>query len=82
VDCSKIGRVLPSFKPSWTVATGIEELYSAYLEHGLVLSDLQGTRYLRIATIRHRLESGTLDRALRPLPDPSVAAPKTVLTRA
>jgi len=65
VDCSKITRVLPEFRPSWTVRRGIEELYTAYRQHGLSLDDLQGVRYLRIATIRQLLDSGRLDPSLR-----------------
>jgi hypothetical protein len=81
VDCSKIRRVLPSFTARWTVARGIEELYHAYREKRLNLSDLQGTRYLRIATIKHRIERGTLDRSLRPRLETASVEPATILTR-
>ncbi|MBV9174040.1 MAG: NAD(P)-dependent oxidoreductase [Chloroflexi bacterium] len=62
VDCSKIARVLTEFQPKWTVRTGVEELYDAYRLRALTLEDLEGSRYLRIATIRRHLAS----RALRP----------------
>jgi nucleoside-diphosphate-sugar epimerase len=65
VDCGKIARVLGDFRPKWTVRDGIEELYAAFVERGLSLSDLQGVRYLRIATIRQLLSNNRLDASLR-----------------
>jgi len=65
VDCSKIARVLPNFKPQWTVRKGIEELYEAYQQNGLTLQDLQGARYIRLARIRERMNAGTIDNTLR-----------------
>jgi nucleoside-diphosphate-sugar epimerase len=65
VDCSKIARVLPEFRPSWTVRSGIEELFEAYSRTGLTLGDLQGARYIRIARIREMLAAGTIDQSLR-----------------
>jgi nucleoside-diphosphate-sugar epimerase len=65
VDCSKIARVLPSFKPEWTVRRGIEELYHAYKATELLLDDLEGDRYIRIATIRRLMATGNLDATLR-----------------
>jgi nucleoside-diphosphate-sugar epimerase len=65
VDCSKIARVLAGFKPAWNVRRGIEELYEAYVRTGLTLEDLQGPRYLRIATIRQLLTGHRLDQTLR-----------------
>jgi nucleoside-diphosphate-sugar epimerase len=65
VDCSKIARILPEFRPKWTVRQGVEELYDAYRRNGLGLDDLQGPRYNRLATIRHHLDTNTLDDSLR-----------------
>ena len=65
VDCSKIARLLPEFRPAWTVRRGIEELYAAYQRNGLTLEDLQGARYIRIATIRGLMSAGELDHSLR-----------------
>ena len=67
VDCSKIQRVLGpfGFEPAWTVRQGIEDLHNAYRANGLTLDELQGARYLRIATIRKLLSSGSLDHSLR-----------------
>jgi nucleoside-diphosphate-sugar epimerase len=65
VDCGKIARTLPNFKPQWTVRRGIEELYHAYKATGMLLSDLEGDRYIRIATIRRLMAAGQLDAGLR-----------------
>ena len=65
MDCSKIAHVLPSFRPSWTVRRGVEELYEAYQRSGLTLDDLQGARYIRLARIRERMNDGSVDEALR-----------------
>lgn len=68
VDCSRIRRELPQFRPQWTVRRGVEELWDAYLRHGLTLEDLTGPRLQRIAHVRWQQEAGVLREDLRPLP--------------
>jgi nucleoside-diphosphate-sugar epimerase len=82
VDCSKILRVLPQFRPTWTVHAGVEELYDAYRQHGLAVDELQGPRYLRIATIQQSLTAGTLDSSLRWRAADSSAVPAPVFAQA
>jgi nucleoside-diphosphate-sugar epimerase len=53
VDCGKLTRLLPEFRPRWTVRRGIEELWSAYEAHGLTRDDFT-TRYVRLAHLRRR----------------------------
>lgn len=65
VDCSKITRVLRTFEATWTVRQGVEELYNAYRHRGLVVDDLEGARYIRLATIRRLMAAGSLDNSLR-----------------
>ena len=65
VDCSKIARVLPEFKPQWTVRRGVEELYEAYVRNGLTFDEFVGTRYLRINRVRELQEAGRLGEDLR-----------------
>ena len=65
VDCSKIARVLPAFKPQWTVRRGVEELFNAYKTHGLTMEDFLGSRYQRIRKVRELIEAGALDQTLR-----------------
>lgn len=65
VSFEKIARVLPAFQPRWTVRAAIEELYQAYLEHGLTQEEFLSNRYLRIRTILEHREAGWLDGELR-----------------
>ena len=65
VDCEKIARVLPDFRPTWTVAQGVEELLVAFREAGLTTEALEGARFQRIRTIQGLLGSGRLDADLR-----------------
>lgn len=65
VNCDKIQRVLPDFKPQWTTQRGAEELYAAYREIGLTLDDFEGERYKRIAHVKHLIAAGKLDNDLR-----------------
>jgi nucleoside-diphosphate-sugar epimerase len=74
VDCSKIARTLPEFKPRWTVRLGIAELYAAYERHGLSAFDFMGTKYLRIRRIKQLQHEGWLDESLRWLAHRPVAA--------
>jgi nucleoside-diphosphate-sugar epimerase len=65
VDCSKIARTLPGFKPRWDARRGAEELYLAYRRLGLTLEDLEGARYMRIERIKGLQRAGRLDPMLR-----------------
>jgi nucleoside-diphosphate-sugar epimerase len=64
VDCSKIHRTLPSFRPQWTVAKGIRQLYEAYRAAGLSQAQFQ-ERYFRLKQIRRLQDEGRLDNDLR-----------------
>jgi nucleoside-diphosphate-sugar epimerase len=65
VNCDKIVRTLPEFRPQWTVRRGIEQLYSAYKEHALSFEEFTGARYIRIKQLRSLLVSSRLDPTLR-----------------
>ena len=65
VDCSKIQRVLPDFEPQWNVPRGIEELYEAYVRHGLTFDEFNGSRYLRIKRVQELQAAGRVDDDLR-----------------
>jgi len=73
VNFAKVYRALPDFKPQWTVARGIEQLYQAYKAAGLQVDDLEGVRYVRIKRIRQLLAEGSLDTTLRWKAEPKVA---------
>ena len=61
VDCDKIRRLLPSFKPQWTARKGAQELYDAYRSSGLRAEDMMHGRYVRLSHIRRLLTAGQLD---------------------
>ena len=64
VDCAKVTSV-PGLELRWTVRQGVEELYTAFKEHGLAADDLTGARFQRIAQIRTLMERDRLDADLR-----------------
>ncbi len=65
VDCTKIMKTLPEFKPQWNAHRGAEELYAAYRKIGLTLDEFEGERYKRIAHIQRLMKVGALDGTLR-----------------
>jgi nucleoside-diphosphate-sugar epimerase len=65
VNCDKIRRMLPSFRPQWTARKGAQELYDAYRAAGLRSEDIQSGRYVRLSNIRRLLKAGKLDASLR-----------------
>ncbi len=67
VDCDLIAKTLPAFQPTWTVRAGVEQLYEAYQRLGLTIEDLTGPRLIRLARIKERIGSGSLDDSLRVL---------------
>lgn len=65
VDCSKIQRVLPAFRPQWDARKGAAQLYEAFRKTDLTLEDFEGERYKRVAHIRKLLLNLELDPTLR-----------------
>jgi nucleoside-diphosphate-sugar epimerase len=65
VDFTKIGELLPAFKPEWTVPKGIQELASDMTRFGLSAEDFEGPRFVRLARIRKLLAEGWLNDDLR-----------------
>ena len=65
VDCSKLMRTLPEFRPQWNTRKGAKQLYTAYKKVGLTLEDFEGSRYNRIDYIKRLLGVGRLDSTLR-----------------
>jgi nucleoside-diphosphate-sugar epimerase len=65
VDCSKILRVVPTFKPQWNARKGAQELLDAYKKIGLTLEEFEGPKYQRIAHIKQLLSNKLLDDNLR-----------------
>ena len=65
VDCSKIARLLPKFRPQWTARRGARDLYNRYNEYGLLLEDFEGARYQRLAYVQSLMARGAVDARLR-----------------
>ena len=65
VDFSKITRMLPEFKPCWTVEKGARELYDTFKARGLTKEEFESRRYTRLKQLRHLLETGALSEKLR-----------------
>jgi len=64
VNCDKIQRVLPSFKPQWTARMGAKELYDAYRTTKLTFEDVQRGTYARVEQIQLLLKANKLDESL------------------
>ena len=64
VNCDKIRRVLPSFKPQWNARKGAKELYDAFRAVKLTFEDVQRGSYVRMDQIHRLLETGRLDETL------------------
>jgi nucleoside-diphosphate-sugar epimerase len=65
VDFGKVGRLLPGFRPQWTVARGIDQLAEWMDRYGLAATDFEGPRYVRLERIRELQARGSLDDDLR-----------------
>ncbi len=65
VDADKLPRMVPSYRPRWSVREGIAQLHAAYRQFGLSREDFLGARYQRIARIRELREHGRLSPDLR-----------------
>lgn len=65
INCDKIARELPEFKPQWNARKGAVELYEAYSESGITLEEFEGPRYQRIAHIKKLIADKVIDAKLR-----------------
>jgi nucleoside-diphosphate-sugar epimerase len=76
VDCTKLSATFPSFRPRWTVADGVREVYDAFQRYGLTYDEFVGerSRYLRIKQITRLQQTGRLDANLRWTAIPVTAA--------
>src|SRR2546425_2919169 len=64
VDCDKLARLLPTFRPQWTVRGGMEQLYDAFRRHELTREAFTNT-YVRIQHLLKLQREGQLDDSLR-----------------
>jgi nucleoside-diphosphate-sugar epimerase len=66
VNCDKIAARLPEFRPAWTVRRGIEQLREAFTKFRLTAADVEGDRFIRLRSLRRRMQSGRIAADLRP----------------
>jgi nucleoside-diphosphate-sugar epimerase len=65
VDFGKVTRLLPAFRPEWTIPAGIEELAADMERYGLRAEDFDGPRFVRLQRINQLRDQGRLDDGLR-----------------
>jgi nucleoside-diphosphate-sugar epimerase len=65
VDCTKLAKTLPEYRPQWSVRRGMEQLRDAFEANGLTRQELLGDKYFRIKRIRALQAEGLLDASLR-----------------
>ena len=51
-----LDALLPDFRLDYTVATGMAELHRKLVDHGFDLDDWTGARFVRLRTLKNRLE--------------------------
>jgi len=56
VNFDLLGRILPDFRLRYTLETGMAELHRSMLAHGFNAADFDGPRYVRLRTLRGRLD--------------------------
>ena len=65
VDFSALAQAIPDFKPKWDARLGAQQLYEAFREAALTPEDFQGRKYIRLAQIKHLLDTDRVDETLR-----------------
>lgn len=68
VDCGKIERLVPGFRPGWDCRRGAAELAAAFRREGLRRDQIEGARYVRLRRLQELLASGAVANDLRPRP--------------
>lgn len=63
VNFDKIYKLLPNFKPQWTVPQGIEQLLDAYEKYQMTLNRFEGRSFIRLKQLQHLIDSGEIDGA-------------------
>ena len=55
VNFDLLAQVLPNFKLQYNLASGMEELYKAMVKHNFSKKDFEGDQFVRLRTLKHRL---------------------------
>lgn len=51
-----LNRLLPDFKLQYTLASGMEELHRKMVDHGFGKGDFEGDQFVRLRTLKHRMD--------------------------
>lgn len=65
VNCDKLARTVPAYKPTWRVPDGVAQLVESYRAAGFGKEQWEATRFFRIRRIQELMQAGRLDGALR-----------------
>jgi len=64
VSFAKVAQNLPSFQPKWTLDAGVQQMVDFFQHRGLTPTEFQGGPFIRLAQLRHLLDTGQLDTKL------------------
>ena len=56
VNFDRLSALLPDFKLAYTLESGMQELYDKYQEHRFDAQDFDGNQFVRLRTIKRRLD--------------------------
>jgi nucleoside-diphosphate-sugar epimerase len=56
VSFDLLNKQFPDFKLAYTLESGMEELHRKMVDHGFSLEDFNGDRYVRLRTLKHRMD--------------------------
>lgn len=56
VSFDLLGKQIPDFSLSYTLESGMEELHRKMVQHKFSLDDFNGERYVRLRTLKHRMD--------------------------
>lgn len=65
VSFAKAAAQLPGFLPTWTLESGIEQIYRAYTNAELTATQFLGSKYYRLKTVKELQDLGRLSADLR-----------------
>jgi nucleoside-diphosphate-sugar epimerase len=65
INCDKIQRVVPNYRPRWDARKGAQELYDSYRAAGLTAAEMDSGRYTRLSRLRMLIGAGRVDQSLR-----------------
>jgi nucleoside-diphosphate-sugar epimerase len=66
VDFGKLSRLLPDFRLEYNLAAGMEGLLAQFYDHRFSTADFDGDQFVRLRTLRHRLDRLAISRSAEP----------------